>query len=345
MKIAYIEFNLVHDEIQPTFYYMANKLNYEIDFYIPEINFTRNVFCKCKNVNIYRLNYKNPHTPIQSPSLPIEKKWETYDLIIMGTGEPTDRIQKFISIKNKNKSMIVHNYHKQYDKLPFKTILLADFIKQQLNATNSIVINPFYCGEVNFNDKPNTKIFCIQGNFQSKKKNYKSLIEVVLKLKNDGFTPNDFKIEIIGRYNHKDIKWHNFSTEGNLFEKNIINLNIDNFFKRPDKEYMYPEYFDKMIKSRYILPLIDNTHSHKFFQNSCTSSINLGIACLCIPIINTQLAKLYNIDFGYHYDKDNLYSAMKEAIRCENDDIILNKLVNYKNKYLNKSVNEFKKLF
>ena len=42
---------------------------------------------------------------IKSPPLPIEKKWETYDLIIMGTGEPTDRIQKFISIKNKTKSI------------------------------------------------------------------------------------------------------------------------------------------------------------------------------------------------------------------------------------------------
>ena len=344
-KIAYIELNLVHDEIQPVFYYIANKLNYKIDFYIPELNFIRNVFCKCKNVNIYKLNYQNPHAPIKSPPLPIEKKWETYDLIIMGTGEPTDRIQKFISIKNKNKCMIVHNYHKQYDTLPFKTILLADFIKKKLNANNSIVINPFYCGEISTDQKPDTKIFCIQGNFQSKKRNYKSLIEAVLKLKHDGLTPNDFKIEIVGRYNHNDIKWHNFGTEGESFDNTIIKLKIDNYFNRPDKEYMYPEYLDKMIHSRYILPLIDNTHSHKFFQNSCTSSINLGIACLCIPVINKQLAKLYNIDFGYQYENNNLYSAMKEAIRCENDDIILNKLINYKNEYLNKSVNELKKLF
>jgi len=240
--------------------------------------------------------------------------------------------------------MIVHNYNKQYDTLPFKTILLADFIKQQLNAINSIVINPYYCGEISIDQKPNTKIFCIQGNFQSKKRNYKSLIEAILKLKHDGLTPNDFKIEIIGRYNHKDIKWHNFGTEGESFEKTIIKLKIDNFFNRPNKEYMYPEYLDKMINSRYILPLIDNTHSHKFFQNSCTSSINLGIACLCIPVINKQLANLYNIDFGYQYENNNLYSAMKEAINCDNDDIFLNKLIDYKNKHLDKSVNEFKKI-
>lgn len=342
MKIAYIEFNLVHDEIQPIFYYIANKLNYEIDFYIPEINFKRDVFCNCKNVNIFKLNYQNPHSPIRSPSLKIEKKWELYDLIIMGTGEPFDRIQKFISIKNKNKLMIVHNYNKQYDKLPFKTIILADFIKQQLNSINSIIINPYYCGEVNFNDKSNTKIFCIQGNFQSKKRNYKSLIEAILKLKHYGLTPNDFKIEIIGRYNHKDIEWHNFGTEGESFDNYIIKLKIDNYFNRPNKEFMYPEYFDKMIKSRYILPLIDNTHSHKFFQNSCTSSINLGIACLCIPVINNKLAELYNIDFGYHYKNDNLFFGMKNAIECKNDNNILYKLIEYKNKYLDKSVNSFK---
>lgn len=344
-KIAYIEVNLVHDEIQPVFYYMANKLNYEIDFYIPRINFTRNVFCKCKNVNVFVLDYKNPHTPTQSPPLLIEKKWETYDLIIMGTGEPFDRIQKFMSIENKNKLMIVHNYNNQYEKLPFKTILLADFIKNNFNAKKSIVVNPFYCGKIDINQKPQTKIFCIQGNFQSKKRNYNSLIEAVLKLKRDGLTPKDFKIEIIGRYNRKDIKWYDFGTEGESFDNTIIELKIDDYFNRPDKEYMYPEYLNKMIHSRYILPLIDNTHSHKFFQNSCTSSINLGIACLCIPVINNQLAELYNIDFGYQYENNNLYSAIKEAISCGNDDIILNKLINYKNKHLDKSLNEFKKLF
>ena len=344
-KIAYIEFNLVHDENQPVFYYIANKLNYEIDFYIPKINSKRGVFCKCNNVNVFIIDYKNPHAPIRSPPLLIEKKWETYDLIIMGTGEPTDRIQKFISIKNKNKSMIIHNYHKQYDTLPFKTILLADFIKKKFNAINSIVINPFYYGEISIDQKPNTKIFCIQGNFQSKKRNYNSLIEAILQLKHDGLTSNDFKIEIIGRYNRKNIKWHNFGTEGELFDKTIIKLKIDDFFNRPDKEYMYPEYLDKMINSRYILSLVDNTYSHKFFSNSLTSSITLGIGCLCIPVINNKLAELYNIDFGYHYENNDLYSAMKEAIKCSNDDIFLNKLLNYKNKYLDKSVNEFKKLF
>lgn len=36
---------------------------------------------------------------------------------------------------------------------------------------------------------------------------------------------------------------------------------------------------------------------------------------------------------------------MKEAINCSNDDIFLNKLIDYKNKHLDKSINEFKKLF
>ena len=107
---------------------------------------------------------------------------------------------------------------------------------------------------------------------------------------------------------------------------------------------MYPEYLDMMINSRYILPLVDNTYSHKFFKNSSTSSVNLGIACLCIPIINIQLAELYNIDFGYFYENDDLYSAMNEAIQSENDDLILNKLVDYRNFHLDKSINEFKKL-
>ena len=49
-SIAYIEINLVHDEIQPVFKYIADKLGHNIDFYIPKINNQRQVFCKCKNV-------------------------------------------------------------------------------------------------------------------------------------------------------------------------------------------------------------------------------------------------------------------------------------------------------
>ena len=344
MKIAYIEFNLVHDEIQPIFYYMAQKLGYIIDFYIPKINSERDIFCKCENVNTFILDYQNPHAPTRSPPLEIEKKWKTYDFVIMGTGEPYDRIQKFISIPVKNKAMIVHNYQSQYQQLPIKTIVLADFIKKNLQANTSYVIKPFYCGNINMQMKPQNKVFCVQGNFQSKKRNYNSLAEAVLRLKLSGLTPEDFQIEIIGRYNHKDIKWHNFGTEGQSFDKTIQKLGINDYFRKPDREYMYPEYLEKMYNSRYILPLIDDTHQHKFFRNSCTSSINLGIACLCIPVLNEKLAKIYDIDFGYHYEKKDLFSAMKQAISTENDDYLLKQVSEFRNKHLEKSVEEFEKL-
>lgn len=344
MKIAYIEFNLVHDEIQPMFQYIAEKLGHTIDFYIPEINASRNVFCKCEKATIHLLKYENPHRPISSPPLDLESRWTSYGLIIMGTGEPYDRIQKFERIAVKNKVMIVHNYNHSYKKAPFKTILLANFIKDNFNALNSLVITPFYCGEVAATEKLATKIFCVQGNFQSKKRNYNSLVEAVLRLKLSGFSPTDFKIEIIGRYNRKDIKWHDFGTEGADFDNIIHKLGIATYFNRPDKEYLYPEYLEKMVQSRYILPLIDDTHSHQFFNNSCTSSINLGIACLCIPVLNQKLATLYGIDFGYIYEKKDLFSAMKIAITTIDDDV-LEKVVQYKNKHLEQSVRNFNDTF
>mgnify|MGYP003338472274 CR=1 FL=1 len=55
------------------------------------------------------------------------------------------------------------------------------------------------------------------------------------------------------------------------------------------------------------------------------------------------MAELYNIDFGYHYDKNNLYSAMKKAIES-NDESILNSVVEFKQKYLDKSVREINKI-
>ena len=77
--------------------------------------------------------------------------------------------------------------------------------------------------------KPNQRFFVYKEIF-NQKRNYNSLAEAVLRLKLSGLTPNDFQVEIIGRYNSKDITWHNFGTEGQSFDVTIQKLGIDAYF-------------------------------------------------------------------------------------------------------------------
>ena len=79
-----------------------------------------------------------------------------------------------------------------------------------------------------------------------------------------------------------------------------------------------------------------------------TILIILLFILLCLLLVKSQTPfreTFTNNDDKFVYKNNDLYSAMKKAISCKDDNEVLYKLVNYKNKHLNKSVNEFKKLF
>lgn len=324
--IAYFEFNNDHREIQPVFYFLARKLGYKVDFYID----SNNIF---KSLNITDKDYLNI---FDNNKINIDdKKFNNYDGIILGTAEPISILDKFMKINNKNKIIIIHNYFKYYAKYDVKKIVLADFLTSNFDnniySINPIIVKP---NKLDSDYKKTNNIFLVQGNFNVKKRNYNSLIEALTNLKDDGYKPSDILIKIIGKINKNDKKYISF-------RKKIILNEIEEYFDIVEEELDDLEYFKIVEKSKYILPLIDNTFNNKFFDFSSSSSINIGLAYNCIFVMNKLIAEKYNIDFGFFYESNDLYSGIIECLKCVSKDKIIKDSDYYKTNYIKKSLMNF----
>ena len=120
--------------------------------------------------------------------------------------------------------------------------------------------------------KSTIPIFIIQGNIEEKRRNYKSLIPIFEKYKN-----NDFIIKIVGRG-----KLPNYLKP--YIKKIVIKSNLDfiNFHKQFSDVFC-------------ILPLIDDSFKHKYFTSKYTSTISYGLAYNLTFLCHSKLKKIYPI--------------------------------------------------
>lgn len=139
---------------------------------------------------------------------------------------------------------------------------------------------------------------------------------------------------MIGKINKNDKKYISF-------RKKIILNEIEEYFDIVEEEMDDLEYFKIVEKSKYILPLIDNTFNNKFFDFSSSSSINIGLAYNCIFVMNKLIAEKYNIDFGFFYESNDLYSGIIECLKSVSKDKIIKDSNEYKINNLKKSLINF----
>ena len=133
---------------------------------------------------------------------------------------------------------------------------------------------PFYDKKVS---KSIPKVYLIQGSINIKRRNYKCLVDILEKYKND-----NFKIRILGK--GKELPYLN------KFKDKIEFLNNKNFIE-------YHKFFND---ASYILPLIDESYKHEYFSKKYTSSISYGLGYKLPFIAHIKLKKIYPIK-GYFY--------------------------------------------
>lgn len=120
--------------------------------------------------------------------------------------------------------------------------------------------------------KKETKIpiFCIQGNIDEKRRNFKSLIPIFENFKN-----RTFRIKIIGK---GDLPSYLLK-----YKNKIILENNHDFLK-------YHECFDDVY---ILMTLIDDTFEHNYFTNQLTSSVTYGISYNIPLLIFSKLNDIY----------------------------------------------------
>lgn len=225
-----------------------------------------------------------------------------YDLRIIITVYQKHDLQRILPLKNtKNTLLIAHLYHPDLDQFN-NLIYLTPVVNQKNNQTKKFMIPVFFPYpqvQPNF-EKP--AIFLIQGNIQSKRRNYRSLIQVFenINIKNTkikNINTQDFRIMIVGRGELPDYLQP-------YKDKIILKANLGD-----------QEYHNCIQDATFIIPLVDNTFQHDYFKKKLTSSISYGLGFGLRFIIFDKLAKLYKLDNQYVYTNNitNINSEKKEV--------------------------------
>jgi len=304
-KIAYIEYNKVHQEIIPIFVYLAKINNIKIDIFLLNDNLNNNVFYYIDRNNFNNFEVKS------IDNLEKEIKKNKYDISILGSGETNLWINDFLNLNIPNKLIIRHNYtYYKYGDHKIKEIVLGEHILKLNN--NLISIYPIYFGNFDYNLRKQN-YYLIQGNLEYKRRNYLSLINCCLELKQRHILSDRVKFIILGRFSQFTNKDYPVKLDGNDFLQRINNNNIKSYFEFVYDATEYIKYFEIINQCKYILPLIDETYNHKYFQNKTTSSINIGIGFKQTFIINETIADVYKIN-GIKYKKSNILEGILTSL-------------------------------
>lgn len=165
----------------------------------------------------------------------------------------------------------------------------------------------------------------IQGNIQTKRRNYSILIKLLEK-----FREHNFCFIIIGRGKPEDIKMFEHQEKIKCF------LNLDE-----------KEFYEKVKSCHFIMPLIDDTYHHLYFTDKLTSSIPNAIGHSLPMIIHSKLASIYQITGQFEYnDETSLYETFESAINIEEQKYMnmKEKLINLRKSIIQRGLNDFKKI-
>ncbi|MBW4496553.1 MAG: hypothetical protein KME26_26440 [Oscillatoria princeps RMCB-10] len=340
MKCALIEYNNYHDQTFPTLVYVLRKLNINVEIFTSRKNIKRDVLfdavtndinVACSDGILFRMQE-------------LFHKYHHYDFIIANSIEPQFNLSRILKIGAPTLA-ILHNsslffkekkYKNYLSNRSTKLLVLTPYVSNYLSKDiKSYWIRPVYLGnQISVPEDKN--VFCVQGTINFKRRNYSSLIEAVLKLRETGNT--QFKIRIIGGLNSPDRK---------NFYKDIALNNIGNFFEVFEEDIPYQKYLYYLSTSDFILPLLDTSSSiyQPYFVTKDSSSLSTAIA-LNVPVVAHQkLAAVHEVtEASIVYEDNGLADAMKQAMEIKKSEreLLKKRMAQIKESFLQQSVANMK---
>ena len=301
--ILILEFRYCHNECTPGYTKYFIDLGYNVDILIHESG--SDCLSLFKDIDKIRLftfrNITEIKMNIKKLSLIIKK----YSFIML---ESTEKKNIYLTLYNNlgllNISNSIFVFHEikyiinKYSKYNYQNRIwtLGKFSK-------GLQVNPHYFGDIKIYKKNSITKFFLTSTVG---RNYKNLIDSVIKLKNDNL---DFKIFITGRTK--------------LFNSNNISKNISDSFIYHYKA-SYFELYKIVEKSDFIIiPLeIKNKYDKLFRTTRVTGSAQLSYGFLKPCLINQNFANFYNFNNknSLLYNDSNLYDTMKKAILLNDQD-------------------------
>ncbi len=361
IRIAVVETNPRHDEIFPTWLHLAERNGYKVDFFVSPLHKSRDIFSvldlprpklflisspKLGDATILKILEFSFKKFLRLRALLLLKI--KYDLIIANSMEPLNKFWLYFRYLNKPLLAVIHNGNilivdKRYENLRKKNtnavVVLSRHVQNFLDQ-HGIFSHPIYSflelrAATFSNDNKHEYTFCVQGNIDFHRRNYNSLLIAASKLKKE-------KVRCI----FKIVGTVNRSAE--IMQERIEELDVSDYFTFVSDAESYLDYYRAIHSCRFLLFLVDDSTLtyQPFFEDKCTSSLGVALGLNVIPVINSRLSEVYNIEeCSVTYESDDVYSGIRSALSFESKkiDSLTNSLRVKKQQFTDDSELEFRK--
>jgi len=327
-KVLLVEFNAYHHECMPGFAKYYTELGYDVDILILK-NFANSFdyFEPKDKINIFEIESKEQ---FENYARLLSKKIKKYKHVFANTLYGSE-LEKNLGLLDLSQIIyVMHDTDLITNNSDLERIKSEDKLVYLANIVENRQVNPHYFGNFDVKHKNSRTNFMVIGNMNPAYRNYDLLMNSIRELKNKN---KDFVVTVIG-----------YTTDINMIPEDIRD-------KFDIKGYLsYREMYDEVIKSDFILMLLDNNiEAHLKYKNTKSSgNVQLSYGFNTPVIISNDFAEFYkfNKNNSIIYENNNLLESLERAINCSDSDYInlQNNLKITAKNIFNNSLNNLKNL-
>lgn len=339
-RIALVEPNNYHAEVLPPLAYLLKSIGFEVTVFMTSFIRSQDPF-----VNLPALGIEQR---IIGDSLTEDLQFA--DAIVWSSIEPERNLPLVQSI-DKPALAVVHKgervtsspYKQLFEEKELKVISLSRHFSEFLNTRGLGNTHLFPCyfnegvsSDGNLHEAP---VFCVQGKVEFKRRNYASMLDAAATL-HKNYPDEEFGVKLLGKNN---------SIEGNLLRLRVLLNRARKRIKIPGVQPEYREFYQHLMDSDFICPLIDTSTPRysSYFRDTSSSAIPLGLGHDLIPVLHKDLAELYGLsNQSILYENGDLAGAMRKAMLLSNDEKteLLDKVRSYREAALQRSAERLDRL-
>ncbi len=297
-SVLLVEVNSFHHECMPGYARYYTELGYQADVFLLKNH--EDSFSYFEPKDKLNLFVFDSHEELEQKSDIISKKIKDYKYVFVNTLYYYPEIEEKLDLWNLPQALyVVHNTEQINNNLVLEELLNKNKLITLADLPVGVQINPHYFGEFNKNPKNSMTNFIVIGNMHANLRNYDLLMDSVRKLKNNN---QNFVVTVVGR-------------DSNI---NVIPEDIRDKFDFKGK-LSYKEMYDEVIKSDFILMLLDSSvQSHLDYKTVKSSgNIQLSYGFTKPVIISEDFADFYKFNGtnSLIYNNNNLMSSLEIAIK------------------------------
>jgi hypothetical protein len=316
-RCAIVECYNRHDEVYLTTVSLMNRLGYEVHVFNTRRNRLKNSFVHAPGLE------RRVHSRLSSAGVLRAAREGNFDVMIFNTLEGAAVLECARHVIQSTPILgFIHNASFLANKPEYsffinhercKFMALAPYIGNHVAGVADVgCMYPvfFYDRTVPRIRRSGKRRFCVQGYFDSTRRQYSLLIAALEQLRAEN--RDDVEVYVMGRWSTKDFKTFNAQIKGK---------GLSRYVRYTWKGIGYRTYYRVLNSMDFILPLISPRSHPEYFRGKSTSSVAAAIGFGKVPVLHRQLAELYGIERTSLTYTEDLAAAMRSALDMPADDL------------------------